>query len=279
MNEGRSSNDPSELSWIEKILRTFNSSPKNREDISRFFVFAREHNLLDEDEFNIIQGAMEVTDIQVREVMIPRSKIIVIKASSTPEDFLPAVIKSGHSRFPVMGEDNDDVLGILHAKDLLPLILKNDPNNFDISRYIRPVHKVPESKRLNKLLNDFRTTHNHMALVIDEYGGISGLITIEDVLEEIVGEIEDEFDVEEDDSIKKLSNTDYLIKGHTTIEDFNNTFSCELDESEFDTIAGFVAQEFGHLPQRNESIDINNFTFKVLHADKRRIHLLRLLIN
>jgi magnesium and cobalt transporter len=278
MSEGRSPNDSGEQSWIEKISRLFSTSPRTREDINEFLLFAKEHLLLDEDEFTIIQGAMDVTDIQVREVMVPRSKMIVIKASDNPEEFLPAVIKSGHSRFPLMGEDNDDVLGILHAKDLLQLILDKDTEAFDLSKYIRPVPKVPESKRLNKLLNDFRTTRNHMAIVIDEYGGISGLITIEDVLEEIVGEIEDEFDVDEDESIKKISDNDYLIKGHTTIEDFNHAFDSELDETEFDTIAGLVTQQFGHIPQRNESVIIDKFTFKVLHADKRRIHLIRLSI-
>lgn len=278
MNEGRSPTDSGEPSWIEKISRLFSTAPKTREDINQFLLFAKEHLLLDDDEFTIIQGAMDVTDIQVREVMVPRSKMIVINASDSPEEFLPDVIKSGHSRFPLMGEDNDDVLGILHAKDLLQLILEKNTSAFDISKYIRPVHKVPESKRLNKLLNDFRTTRNHMAIVIDEYGGISGLITIEDVLEEIVGEIEDEFDVDEDASIKKIADNDYLIKGHTTIEDFNHEFSSALDESEFDTIAGLITQQFGHIPQRNETVDIGEFTFKILHADKRRIHLIRLYI-
>lgn len=279
MNDGRS-NDSGELpSWIEKFTRLFTSAPKTREDINQFFAVAKEHHLLDDDEYTIMQGALDVTDIQVREVMVPRSRMIVIKATDTPQEFLPAVIKSGHSRFPVMGDDNDDVLGILHAKDLLPLILENSHDNFDISSYIRPVHKVPESRRLNKLLNDFRTTHNHMAIVIDEYGGISGLITIEDVLEEIVGEIEDEFDVAEDASIKRLSDNDYLVKGHTTIEDFNEHFHSDLDNSEFDTIAGLVTHQFGYIPQRNETTDIDRFAFRILHADKRRIHLLRVQIG
>ncbi len=279
MSEGRSPNDSGEHPWIEKISRLFSTAPKSREDINQFLLFAKDQLLLDEDEFTIIQGAMDVTDIQVREVMVPRSKMIVIKASDSPQEFLPALIKSGHSRFPLMGEDNDDILGILHAKDLLELILEKNTDDFDLSKYIRPVHKVPESKRLNKLLNDFRTTRNHMAIVIDEYGGISGLITIEDVLEEIVGEIEDEFDVDEDESIKKISDNDFMIKGHTTIVDFNKAFNSELDETEFDTIAGLITQQFGHIPQRNESVDIDKFTFKILHADKRRIHLIRLYIT
>lgn len=279
MNDGRFPNDLAETSWIEKFTRLFSSAPKTREDITEFIAFAREHLLLDEDEFRIIQGAMDVTDTQVREVMIPRSKMIVVKASDTPEQFLPEIIKSGHSRFPVMGEDNDDVLGIILAKDLLPLLLKNDISGFSFAEYIRPAQKVPESKRLNKLLNHFRSTHNHMAMVIDEYGGISGLITIEDVLEEIVGEIEDEFDVDEEESIRTLSEKDFIIKGDTTIETFNHFFNAQLDDSEFDTIAGLITQQFGHIPQRNECVDIGQYSFKVLHADKRRILLIRLLLN
>ena len=277
-SEDRPANDSGSRSWIEKISKIFNSSPKTRQDINDILEKAKEDKILDIDELAIIEGAMEVNDIKVRDVMVPRSQMTVIQANQTPEEFLPAVIKSGHSRFPVAGETNDDVIGVLHAKDLLPLVIEKDNSNFDISKYLRPVHHVPESKRLSKLLNDFRTTRNHMALVINEYGGISGLITIEDVLEEIVGEIEDEFDVEEDASIKKLSDNDYIIKALTTIEDFNEEFNSNLDESTYDTIAGLVTQQFGHVPQRNETVTIDRFTFKVLHADSRRLHLLRLLI-
>lgn len=277
-SEERPSNDSGANFWIEKISKIFNSTPKTRKDINDMLEQAKEDKILDDDEWTLIEGAMEVTDIQVRDVMIPRTKMTVIQADQTPEEFLPDVIKSGHSRFPVVGETNDDVLGVLHAKDLLPLVVQKDNDDFDISKYLRPVNHVPESKRLNKLLNDFRTNRNHMALVIDEYGGISGLITIEDVLEEIVGEIEDEFDVEEDASIKKLSDNDYIIKAQTTIEDFNEEFNADLDESTYDTIAGLVTHQLGHVPQRNEAIAIDQFTFKVLHSDNRRIHLLRLLI-
>lgn len=277
--EDRSSNDPGDRSWIERITKIFSSTPRTREEVNDLLELALENKLLDGDEFTIIEGAMEVTDLQVREVMVPRSQMVVVKADETPEDFLPNIIQSGHSRFPVVGETNDDIIGILHAKDLLPLIIDKSGDAFDISRYLRPLHKVPESKRLNNLLKEFRSTRNHMAIVLDEYGGISGLITIEDVLEEIVGEIEDEFDVAEDSSIKKLSDNDYIIKALTPIEDFNEYFQVELDETDFDTIGGLVAQKVGHVPQRNETIDIAPFTFKVLHADNRRIHLLRLLIN
>ena len=277
-SEERPANDSGNRSWIDKITKIFSPTPKTRKDLNDMLEQAKEDKILDDDELTLIEGAMEVTDIQVRDVMVSRSQMTVIQSDETPEEFLPELIKSGHSRFPVVGNTNDDILGVLHAKDLLPLVVEKDNADFDISKYLRPVIHVPESKRLNKLLNDFRTTRNHMALVIDEYGGISGLITIEDVLEEIVGEIEDEFDVEEDASIKKLSDTDYIIKAQTTIEDFNEEFNAELDESNYDTIAGLVTQQFGHVPQRNETVTIDRFTFKVLHADNRRLHLLRLII-
>lgn len=278
-NEDRSSNDSGERTWIEKISQIFSSTPKTREEVNELLNLAREQALLDNDEFTIIEGAMEVKDTHVRDVMIPRPQIISVSIDATPEEFLPDVIKSGHSRFPVVGETADDILGILHAKDLLPLIISKDNQKFEITDYLRHVSKVPESKRLNKLLKYFRENRSHMAIVIDEYGGVSGLITIEDVLEEIVGEIEDEFDVQTDSTIRKLSENDYIIKALTPIEDFNESFSTELDESEFDTIAGLITQKAGHVPQRNEVIVIDQFSFKVLHADNRRMHLLRLTVN
>lgn len=278
MSEDRSANDPDVKSWIAKISQRFNT-PKTRKEISAILKLARDNKLLDDDEFAAIEGAMEVHDIQVREVMIPRNQMIVVHVDETPAEFLPRIIECGHSRFPVVGENTDDVIGILHAKDLLPLILQKDSEPFDISRYLRPLHKVPESKRLNKLMNDFRETHNHMAIVFDEYGAVAGLITIEDVLEEIVGEIEDEFDVDEEHDIKKLSDNDYIIKAQTPIEDFNEELNAQLDDSNFDTIGGLIAQQLGHVPQRGETVSLDKFTFKVLHADSRRVHLLRLIIN
>lgn len=276
-SEERPSNDPSEhRTWIEKITDLFSSTPKTREDINALLELARENNLLASDEFNIIEGAMEVSELQVSDVMLPRPQMVVVQADQKPEQFLNNVIQSGHSRFPVIGETQDDILGILHAKDLLPLVIDTSNDEFDINRYLRPVYKVPESKRLNKMLKSFRETRNHMAIVIDEYGGVSGLITIEDVLEEIVGEIEDEFDVEQDAPIKKIGEGDYIIKAHLTIEDFNQYFNASFDDTDFDTIAGIVTQQFGHIPQRNESVELEGFTFKVLQADNRRMHLIRL---
>ena len=279
MSDDRTTNITDDRSWISKISQLFNSTSKTRNDISAILKLARDNKLLDDDEYAAIEGAMEVHDIKVQDVMIPRNQMVVISVNETPEQFLPRIIESGHSRFPVAGEDSDDILGILHTKDLLPLVLQADNSSFDITRFLRTPLKVPESKRLNRLMDDFRSSHNHMAIVFDEYGAVSGLVTIEDVLEEIVGEIEDEFDVEDGNDIKKLSNNDYIVKAQTLIEDFNEELHTNLDDSDVDTIGGLVGHLLGHIPQRGESITIGNLTFKVLHADSRKVHLLRLLIN
>ncbi|MCK5881619.1 MAG: CBS domain-containing protein [Sinobacterium sp.] len=278
-NEDRSTNDSGEKSWIEKIKQIFSSTPKTRNDINEFLHNARDAALIDNDEYTIIEGALEVKDTQVREVMVDRTQMIVIKSDEPQEVFLSTIVNSGHSRFPVIGATNDEILGLLHAKDLIPLLLKPQSQPISLKQYLRPIHKVPESKRLINLLKDFRETHKHMAIVFDEYGGVSGLITIEDVLEEIVGNIEDEFDVDDDQFIKQLGNPeshDFIVNALTPIEDFNTYFHCALDASEFDTLAGLITQKAGHLPQRNETISLDKFDFKVLHADKRRLHLLRM---
>ena len=207
--------------------------------------------------------------------MIPRSQMITIKSSQTPREFLPDVIEAAHSRFPVIGDSVDDVLGVLLAKDLLPLLLQDNTDRFNIKEILRPATCVPESKRLNVLLKEFRATRNHMAIVIDEYGGVSGLVTIEDVLEQIVGDIEDEHDVDEDSHIKPLPSGDFLVKGLTPIEDFNEHFDTEFSDEEFDTVGGLVMNAFGHLPKRNEVAELEGFRVRVLNADSRRVHLLR----
>lgn len=278
-NDDRSSNDSGKRTWIERLGQIFSSTPKSRQDIHDIVLQAKEESLLDSDELTLIQGAMAVTDIHVREVMVPRSQMVVVHADESPAEFLPNVIKSGHSRFPVVGETSDDIIGILHAKDLLPLVIEKDLKDFDLSQYLRPIHKVPESQRLNNLLKDFRETRKHMAIVFDEYGGVSGIITIEDVLEEIVGEIEDEFDALDNEFIKALSDNEYIVKAITTIEDFNSKFNASLDESEFDTIAGLITKKAGRVSQRGEVVDIDQFSFKILNADKRRLLLLRLTVN
>ncbi|MGH1470936.1 MAG: HlyC/CorC family transporter [Cellvibrionaceae bacterium] len=268
-----------EKSWLTKLMDGFSAEPKSREELLDIIKEAAENKLLDQEALNIIEGALDVADQQVREIMIPRSQMVFVKIDQQPSEFLPLVIESGHSRFPVIGESVDDVKGILLAKDLLSLIV-NGTEDFTLSNIIRSANIIPESKRLNILLREFRENRYHMAMVIDEYGGISGLVTIEDILEEIVGEIEDETDDNNDDSfIRTVSDNEFVVKALTTIEDFNNHFDSSFNDEEFDTIGGIVIKAFGHLPLRNETIMIDGFEFRVLYADNRQIHLLRVTRN
>jgi magnesium and cobalt transporter len=279
MSEDYSSQtDKHEKSWLDKLLHAFSDEPRSRDELLEIIKDAADNKLLDQDALSIIEGALDVSSLQAREIMVPRSQIIAIRMEDSPQDFLPQVIESGHSRFPVIGESLDDVKGILLAKDLLPLAL-NGTENFNLESILRPANIVPESKRVNVLLREFRENRYHMALVMDEYGGISGILTIEDILEEIVGEIEDETDDEESDIfIKRMSDTDFIIKALTPIEEFNEHFNAELSDEDFDTIGGILMQEFGHIPKRNEVAVIENFQFRVLYADNRQIHLLRLTV-
>ena len=237
---------------------------------------AAARELLNPDALNIIYGALQVADMRARDIMIPRSQMASVNVDAGIEEFLPFVIEQKHSRFPVIGDDLDDVKGILHAKDILPWTLEDDWDDFDIKDIIRTASVVPESKRLNDLLQEFRSTRNHMAVVIDEYGHVSGVVTIEDVLEQIVGDIEDEHDIDDDSFIKELDERSYTVKGTTTIEDFNEYFGSHFDAEQFDTIGGIVAKEFGYLPKREEKVIVEGFAFKVLNADSRRIRLLHL---
>jgi magnesium and cobalt transporter len=274
MSEDRSSSG--QKSWLGKITQAFTHEPKNRQELLQLLREAHQNKLLDAEALAIVEGAIQVADLQVRDIMVPRSQMISIKACQSPTEFLPAILDSAHSRYPVIGESLDEVIGILLAKDLLPLVLQQPGQPFNVRDVLRPVTFVPESKRLNVLLREFRANHNHMAVVIDEYGGVAGLVTIEDVLEQIVGEIEDEHDIEEDSYIKPLPSGDFLIKALTPVENFNEFFDSSLSDDEFDTIGGLVMSAFGHLPKRNEVIAIGDFRFRVLSADSRRIHLLRL---
>jgi magnesium and cobalt transporter len=276
MSEDRFSTESGDKSWLEKIALIFSSEPRSRQDLDDVLSVAAENEVIDEDARSIMEGAMQVSDMQARDIMIPRSQMIVIKAESTLEEILPQIIRSAHSRYPVIGDSPDDILGVLLAKDLLPQILNKDLENFQIEELLRLTVVVPESKRLNVLLREFRENRNHMAIVIDEYGGVAGLVTIEDVLEEIVGEIEDETDAESDQFIRKISSEDYFIKALTPIDDFNEHFRTNFPEEEFDTIGGLVMQAFGHLPARNEVTSIDRFEFKVINADQRKIHSLRM---
>lgn len=274
MSEDRSSNE--QKSWFNRLTQAFAHEPKNRKELLEVLREAHQNKLLDSEALAIVEGAIQVADLQVRDIMVPRSQMMSIKANQTPKEFLPSIIEAAHSRYPVVGESLDDVVGILLAKDLLPLILSGEQPNFNIKDLLRPATFVPESKRLNVLLREFRANHNHMAVVIDEYGGVAGLVTIEDVLEQIVGDIEDEHDVEEDSYVKPLPSGDFLVKALTPIESFNEAFDTEFSDDEFDTVGGLVMSAFGHLPKRNEVTQIGEFRFRVLNADSRRIHLLRL---
>lgn len=264
-------------SWLERVGQFFSSTPGDRSELLDLMRSMRDSDVIDGDTLGIIEGAICVADMQVREIMIPRSQMVSIKASSDPRDFLPTIIDCAHSRFPVLGDDPDEVIGILLAKDLLPLILEPARmDRFAIKDHIRSAMVVPESKRLDSLLREFRISRNHMAIVVNEYGGVAGLVTIEDVLEQIVGEIEDEHDIEEDDYlIKDLDNEEYTVKALTPIDDFNEHFNCEFSDEEFDTIGGLVMQKFGRLPGRDESVELNGYQFTVLSADGRTIRLLR----
>jgi magnesium and cobalt transporter len=270
--------DKHEKSWLDKLLHAFSDEPRSRDELLEIIKDAADNKLLDQDALSIIEGALDVSSLQAREIMVPRSQIIAVRLEDSPQEFLPQVIESGHSRFPVIGDGLDDIKGILLAKDLLPLTL-NGTDNFNLETILRPANIVPESKRVNVLLREFRENRYHMALVMDEYGGISGLLTIEDILEEIVGDIEDETDEEDsDDYIKRVGDADYIIKALTPIEEFNKHFSAELSDEDFDTIGGIMMQEFGHIPKRNEVAEIDNFRFRVLYSDNRQIHLLRLTV-
>lgn len=278
MSEDRSSSG--QRSWLERLAQAFVHEPQNRQELLDVLREAHQNEVLDIEALSIIEGALQVSDMQVRDIMVPRSQMTTIKACQSPREFLPAVIEAAHSRYPVIGESIDEVLGILLAKDLLPLVLEADCERFNLKEVLRPATFVPESKRLNVLLREFRANRNHMAIVIDEYGGVSGLVTIEDVLEQIVGDIEDEHDVDDDSFIKPLPSGDFLVKGLTPIEDFNEHFTSGFSDEEFDTVGGLVANAFGHLPKRNEVVELQGLRIRVLNADSRRVHLLRItLIN
>ena len=270
------SNGEHPRSWLERLSQAFSGEPSSREELIELLRSAEQRSLLDAEALSIIEGALNVSDMQVREIMVPRSQAVMVRLETPPEEFLPVIIESGHSRFPVVGENPDDVVGILLAKDLLPLALGERNGRFNLRDLLRPCTAIPESKRLNVLLQEFRATRNHLAVVYDEYGGVSGIVTIEDVLEQIVGDIEDEFDFDEEDFIKKHNESNYIVKALTPIDEFNAVFNAGFSEEEYDTIGGYVTQFFGHLPKRDERVDIDGFHFKVLNADSRRIRLLQL---
>jgi len=269
------SSSPHEKSWLGKLAHAFSGEPQTREELASTLRAAYDNKIIDHDALEIIEGALHVTDQQVREIMIPRSQMVVIQHSASLEDILKLVIESSHSRFPVIGDNADDITGILLAKELLPLVLTGR-ENFDIANVVRPATIIPESKRLNVLLREFREQRYHMAIVVDEYGGIAGLITIEDILEEIVGDIEDETDEDEGAMIRPQEDNSYLVDALTPIEDFNEHFDTGISDEEFDTIGGIIVQAFGRMPKVDESIRVDNFIFRVAEGDNRQVKLLEM---
>ena len=263
---------------IRRVMRAIKGEPWSREEIHDLLQQAE--SVFDPEEQDMLAGVFEVAETQVREVMVPRSQMVVIERDQGFDEMLELIIQSGHSRFPVIGEDRDEVLGILLAKDLLRFFGDSSAALPEIDKLLRPASVIPESKRLNALLKEFRDSHNHMAIVVDEYGGVSGLLTIEDVLEEIVGEIDDEHDHEEAEFIQKDVEQDghpcYTVRALTRIEDFNKYFECDLvDDDDYDTIGGLVLHQLGYLPRRGECLIFGGFDFQVTKADRRRIDTLR----
>jgi magnesium and cobalt transporter len=262
----------------QKIIRFFLSllrqEPPNREGLIEILRNAENRNLLDADALLMIEGALHVSETHVRDIMVPRVQMIIIDNNAKPEEILRSVVESGHSRFPVIGDTNDEIEGILLAKDLLNYYADAD-RDFNIKDVMRPTVFIPESKRLNVLLREFRMSRNHMAIVVDEYNGVAGLVTIEDVIEEIIGEIEDEHDHEDNEiNINTHDNNRYTVKALTQIGEFNEFFNTEISDNEYDTVGGFVINTFGYLPKRGEIIDFERFNIKILRADKRRVHLI-----
>ena len=262
-------------SWLDRLGHALSGEPQDRDALIDLLRDAERRSLFDAEVLDMLEGALAVGELQVRDIMVPRAQMVAVRQDEAPEAFVGAVIESGHSRFPVLGDSRDEVKGILFAKDLLAYFARGDRNGFDLDDVMRPVVYIPESKRLSVLLRDFRESHSHMAVVADEYGGVAGLITIEDVLEQIVGEIDDEHDVDEGPFISPLDCAEYTVKAFTPIEDFNEYFHTRFDDDEFDTIGGLVVKSFGRLPRAGETQMLGGMSFRVLRADKRKVHLLR----
>ncbi len=259
-------------SLLERIGAILMREPEDREQLLELLQSSYERNLMDADALAMIEGVLQVSELHARDIMVPRSQMYVVDIHDEPEKFLPQVIESGHSRFPVIGESRDDVIGILLAKDLLRYFAGQE---YNVREMLRPAVFIPESKRLNVLLKDFRRNRNHMAIVVDEYGGVAGLVTIEDVLEQIVGDIEDEYDFDETEANILLDrNGLYRVKAQTSIEDFNSTFGTSFSDEEYDTIGGLLLIRFGRLPKRGEEMVLDRLRFRVLRADSRRLHSL-----
>jgi len=276
--------DPSNHShsnWLERLSKFLLPEPKTQSELSELIHAASQRHVIDTESLHMIEGVLKVSRMQVRDIMVPRSQMVIITLDQTIAEIIPIILESGHSRFPVINDNRDEVVGILLAKDLLNYAfdIHEQQPPFDLQTLLRPTVFVPEAKRLNALLKEFRLSHNHMAMVVDEYGGIAGLVTIEDVLEEIVGNIEDEHDIAEEELIRPLADNQYLVNALTPIKEFNEFFHSDFSDDEFDTIGGLVMQNLGRLPVAGEQITIDSLQFKVLEADNRRIHTLEVTVQ
>jgi len=261
--------------WLQRLSRALSGEPQDRDDLIAQLRDARERGLIDAEALGMLEGVLGVADIQVRDIMIPRAQMVFVRRDEGLDKLLPVVVESGHSRFPVMDADRDDVVGILLAKDVLRLYSEGGEERFDMRECMRPAVFVPEAKRVNILLKEFRRNRNHMAIVVDEYGGVAGLVTIEDAIEQIIGDIDDEFDVDEEINIRKEGPRQFIVRGATPIDEFNEYFGVELSDDEFDTIAGLVMKQAGRLPRRGDVVHLGDFECRVLRADRRRIDALR----
>jgi magnesium and cobalt transporter len=288
MSEGPSSthperdNESTPASWWRRIAQRIAGAPQTRSALFEILKVSQEDGLVDSDAADMIRGVFETQERQLRDIMVPRAQMIIVERDWPLDRILREVVDAGHSRFPVIGDSRDEIVGILLAKDLLRCtsdVAGFDAATFDLSRWLRPVDFVPESKRVNVMLRDFRKSRHHMAIVVDEYGGVGGLITIEDVLEQIVGEIDDEYDESESAPIQKQDDRRYLVAGLTPIETFNQYFEASFSNEEFDTIGGLVMHAFGHMPRRGESVSIERFQFNVQRADSRRILQLQVTLS
>lgn len=262
-------------SWLDRLSQFLQVEPQNRTQLVELLRDARDNEVIDSDSLAMIEGVLQVSEMQVRDIMVPRSQMVVLERDMALKDILPVVVDSQHSRFPAIGDSRDEVIGILLAKDLLPYFHVGNEDKFNLREILRPAVFIPESKRLNVLLKEFRSSRNHIAIVVDEYGGVAGLVTIEDVLEQIVGEIEDEHDFEDEIYIMEHNGADATIKAMTPIEEFNTHFNADFSDEEYDTVGGLIMSALGHLPKRGEMLELGGFQFRILRADSRRIYLLR----
>lgn len=264
------------MNILEKIKNIFSCKPATPAQLIQVLRQAQQHQLIDMNELNMMEGVLKVSDKKARDVMVPQAQMVMVEADAFPHNVFPTIVESHHSRFPVIGENRDQVLGILIAKDLLFYAMEHKTDGRRIRDFMRPVVFIPESKRLDMLLKEFRLQRNHMAIVVNEYGGVSGLATMEDVLEQIVGDIEDEYDItDQEPTIKQINQYEYMVKALTPLEDFNRIFQTQFENKNIDTIGGLMSQRFGYLPKLNETIQINGFEVTIVKANRRGIQLLK----